>query len=89
MENYSDKYLKDPKDRYRFLKAKIAETYKEFSDIGEEFQKAIENFPNVDINEIDDIVKRSFVKSSIISYLQTALFDSLQCMENLKAKEED
>lgn len=83
------KYLQDQEDRYRFLKAKIAETYKEFSDIGEEFQKAIENFPNVDINEIDDIVKRSFVKSSIISYLQTAMLDSLKYIENSKTKEED
>ena len=88
MENDS-KYLQDQEDRYNYLTGEIEKAFKNFYDIHEEFQKVTRDFPDIDIKKIDDIRKKTMVRFSVISFLQKALYNTLQCIEDGKAIEED
>lgn len=83
------KYLQDQEDRYMFLMAEIEKAFKNFYDIHEEFQKVSRDFPDIDIEKLDDIRKKTIVRFSVISYLQKALYNTLQCIEECEAKEVD
>ena len=83
------KYLQDQEDRYKYLTAAIEKAFKDFYDIHAEFQKVSRDFPNIDIEKIDDIRKKTIVRFSVISYLQKALYNTLQCIEECEAKEGD
>lgn len=86
MEN-DVKHLQDQEDRYMFLMAEIEKAFKNFYDIHAEFQKVSRDFPDIDIEKIDDIRKKTVVRFSVISYLQKALYNTLQCIEDGEAKE--
>lgn len=88
MENDS-KYLQDQEDRYNYLTGEIEKAFKNFYDIHAEFQKVSRDFPNIDIEKLDDIRKKTVVRFSVISYLQKALYNTLQCIEDSEAKEVD
>ena len=88
MENDS-KYLQDQEDRYNYLTGEIEKAFKNFYDIHAEFQKVTRDFPDIDIEKLDDIRKKTVVRFSVISYLQKALYNTIQCIEDLKAKGED
>lgn len=83
------KYLQDQEDRYMFLTAEIEKAFKNFYDIHTEFQKVSRDFPDIDIEKLDDIIKKTVVRFSVISYLQKALYNTLQCIEDGEAKEGD
>ena len=83
------KYLQDQEDRYMFLTAEIEKAFKNFYDIHTEFQKVSRDFPDIDIEKLDDIRKKTVVRFSVISYLQKALYNTLQCIEDGEAKEGD
>ena len=83
------KYLLDQEDRYMFLTAEIEKAFKNFYDIHAEFQKVSRDFPDIDIEKLDDIRKKTVVRFSVISYLQKALYNTLQCIEDGEAKEGD
>ena len=89
MESGDRKYLQDQEDRYMFLMAEIEKAFKNFYDIHEEFQKVSRDFPDIDIEKLDDIRKKTIVRFSVISYLQKALYNTLQCIEDGEAKEGD
>ena len=80
------KYLQDQEDRYNYLTAEIEKAFKNFYDINTEFQKVSKDF---DIEKIDDIRKKTIVRFGVISYLQKALYNTIQCIEEGEAKEED
>ena len=82
------KYLQDQEDRYMFLTAQIEKAFKNFYDIHAEFQKVSRDFPDIDIEKLDDIRKKTVVRFSVISYLQKALYNTIQCIEEAEAKEE-
>lgn len=86
MEN-DVKHLQDQEDRYIFLTAEIEKAFKNFYDIHAEFQKVSRDFPDIDIEKLDDIRKKTVVRFSVISYLQKALYNTLQCIEDGEAKE--
>ena len=88
MEN-DVKYLQDKEDRYMFLTEEIEKAFKNFYDIHTEFQKVSRDFPDIDIEKLDDIRKKTVVRFSVISYLQKALYNTLQCIEDGEAKEGD
>lgn len=88
MEN-DVKHLQDQEDRYMFLTAEIEKAFKNFYDIHTEFQKVSRDFPDIDIEKFDDIRKKTIVRFGVISYLQKALYNTLQCIEDGEAKEED
>ena len=83
------KYLQDQEDRYNYLTGKIEKAFKNFYDIHAEFQKVSRDFPDIDIEKLDDIRKKTIVRFGVISYLQKALYNTLQCIEDGEAKEED
>ena len=83
------KYLQDQEDRYMFLTGEIEKAFKNFYDIHAEFQKVSRDFPDIDIEKLDDIRKKTIVRFGVISYLQKALYNTLQCIEDGEAKEED
>lgn len=83
------KYLQDQEDRYNYLTAEIEKAFKNFYDINTEFQKVSKDFPDIDIEKIDDIRKKTIVRFGVISYLQKALYNTIQCIEEGEAKEED
>lgn len=89
MESGDRKYLQDQEDRYMFLTGEIEKAFKNFYDIHAEFQKVSRDFPDIDIEKIDDIRKKTMVRFSVISFLQKALYNTLQCIEEGEAKEED
>lgn len=89
MESGDRKYLQDQEDRYMFLTAEIEKAFKNFYDIHAEFKKVSRDFPDIDIEKLDDIRKKTVVRFSVISYLQKALYNTLQCIEESKDKEED
>ena len=89
MENGDRKYLQDQEDRYMFLTVEIEKAFKNFYDIHAEFKKVSRDFPDIDIEKLDDIRKKTVVRFSVISYLQKALYNTLQCIEESKDKEED
>lgn len=84
-----DKYLQDQEDRYNYLISVIEKAFKDFYDIHTEFQKVSRDFPDIDIKKINDIRKKTIVRFSVISYLQKALYNTIQCIEECEAKEED
>jgi hypothetical protein len=88
MEN-GVKHLQDQEDRYMFLTVEIEKAFKNFYDIHAEFKKVSRDFPDIDIEKLDDIRKKTVVRFSVISYLQKALYNTIQCIEDLKAKGED
>lgn len=88
MEN-DVKHLQDQEDRYMFLMAEIEKAFKNFYDIHAEFKKVSRDFPDIDIEKLDDIRKKTIVRFSVISYLQKALYNTLQCIEEGEAKEGD
>ena len=81
------KYLKDQEDRYMFLTAEIEKAFKNFYDIHAEFKKVSRDFPDIDIEKLDDIRKKTIVRFGVISYLQKALHNTIQCIEEDEAKE--
>ena len=83
------KYLQDQEDRYMFLLEESEKAFKNFYDIHAEFKKVSRGFPDIDIEKLDDIRKKTVVRFSVISYLQKALYNTIQCIEDLKAKEEE
>ena len=83
------KYLQDQEDRYMFWTGEIEKAFKNFYDIHAEFQKVSRDFPDIDIEKLDDIRKKTIVRFGVISYLQKALYNTLQCIEDGEAKEED
>lgn len=83
------KYLQDQEDRYMFLTEEIEKAFKNFYDIHAEFKKVSRDFPDIDIEKLDDIRKKTMVRFSVISFLQKALYNTLQCIEDGKAIEED
>nr|DAX86117.1 MAG TPA: hypothetical protein [Caudoviricetes sp.] len=83
------KYLQDQEDRYNYLTAAIEKAFKDFYDIHVEFQKVSRDFPDIDIEKINDIRKKTIVRFSVISYLQKALYNTIQCIEEGEAKEGD
>lgn len=83
------KYLQDQEDRYMFLMAEIEKAFKNFYDIHAEFQKVSRDFPDIDIEKLDDIRKKTIVRFGVISYLQKALYNTIQCIEEGEAKEGD
>ena len=89
MESGDRKYLQDQEDRYMFLTAEIEKAFKNFYDIHAEFQKVSRDFPDIDIEKLDDIRKKTIVRFNVISFLQKALYNILQCIEEGEAKEED
>lgn len=89
MESGDRKYLQDQEDRYMFLTAEIEKAFKNFYDIHAEFQKVSRDFPDIDIEKLDDIRKKTVVRFSVISYLQKALYNTLQYIEDGEAKEGD
>lgn len=89
MESGDRKYLQDQEDRYMFLTVEIEKAFKNFYDIHAEFKKVSRDFPDIDIEKLDDIRKKTVVRFSVISYLQKALYNTLQCIEESKYKEED
>lgn len=89
MESGDRKYLQDQEDRYMFLTTEIEKAFKNFYDIRAEFQKVSRDFPDIDIEKLDDIRKKTVVRFSVISYLQKALYNTLQCIEDGEAKEGD
>lgn len=88
MEN-DVKHLQDQEDRYMFLTAEIEKAFKNFYDIHAEFQKVSRDFPDIDIEKLDDIRKKTIVRFGVISYLQKALYNTIQCIEESEAKEVD
>nr|DAN52096.1 MAG TPA: hypothetical protein [Caudoviricetes sp.] len=88
MEN-DVKHLQDQEDRYMFLTAEIEKAFKNFYDIHAEFKKVSRDFPNIDIEKLDDIRKKTVVRFSVISFLQKALYNTIQCIEECEAKEEE
>lgn len=87
MEN-DVKHLQDQEDRYMFLTAEIEKAFKNFYDVHAEFQKVLRDFPDIDMEKIDDIRKKTIVRFNVISFLQKALYNTLQCIEECEAKEE-
>lgn len=83
------KYLQDQEDRYNYLTAEIEKAFKNFYDIHAEFQKVSRDFPDIDIEKLDDIRKKTIVRFNVISFLQKALYNTLQCIEECEAKEGD
>jgi hypothetical protein len=88
MEN-DVKHLQDQEDRYMFLTAEIEKAFKNFYDIHAEFKKVSRDFPNIDIEKLDDIRKKTIVRFGVISYLQKALYNTIQCIEEGETKEGD
>lgn len=88
MEN-GVKHLQDQEDRYMFLTAEIEKAFKNFYDIHAEFKKVSRDFPDIDIEKLDDIRKKTVVRFSVISFLQKALYNTIQCIEEYEAKEEE
>ena len=88
MEN-DVKHLHDQEDRYMFLTAEIEKAFKNFYDIHAEFKKVSRDFPNIDIEKLDDIRKKTVVRFSVISFLQKSLYNTIQCIEECEAKEEE
>lgn len=88
MEN-DVKHLQDQEDRYMFLTAEIEKAFKNFYDIHAEFKKVSRDFPNIDIEKLDDIRKKTVVRFSVISFLQKALYNTIQCIEEGETKEGD
>lgn len=88
MEN-DVKHLQDQEDRYMFLTAEIEKAFKNFYDIHAEFKKVSRDFPDIDIEKLDDIRKKTVVRFSVISFLQKALYNTIQCIEEGETKEED
>lgn len=80
MEN-DVKHLQDQEDRYMFLVGEIEKAFKDFYDIHAEFQKVSRDFPDIDIEKLDDIRKKTIVRFSVISFLQKSLYNTLQCIE--------
>lgn len=89
MESGDRKYLQDQEDRYMFLTAEIEKAFKNFYDIHAEFQKVSRDFPDIDIEKLDDIRKKTVVRFNVISFLQKALYNTIQCIEECEAKEEE
>lgn len=89
MESGDRKYLQDQEDRYMFLTGEIEKAFKNFYDIHAEFQKVSKDFPDIDIEKLDDIRKKTIVRFNVISFLQKALYNTLQCIEESEAKEGD
>ena len=89
MESGDRKYLQDQEDSYNYLTTAIEKAFKDFYDIHAEFQKVSRDFPDIDIEKIDDIRKKTIVRFSVISYLQKALYNTIQCIEEGEAKGED
>lgn len=89
MESGDRKYLQDQEDRYMFLTGEIEKAFKNFYDIHAEFQKVSRDFPDIDIEKLDDIRKKTIVRFNVISFLQKALYNTLQCIEECEAKEGD
>ena len=83
------KYLQDQEDRYMFLTGEIEKAFKNFYDIHAEFKKVSRDFPDIDIEKLDDIRKKTIVRFNVISFLQKALYNTLQCIEDGEAKEGD
>lgn len=83
------KYLQDQEDRFNYLMVEIEKAFKNFYDIYAEFKKVSRDFPDIDIEKIDDIRKKTIVRFGVISYLQKALYNTIQCIEEGEAKEED
>ena len=83
------KYLQDQEDRYMFLTVEIEKAFKNFYDIHTEFKKVSRDFPDIDIEKLDDIRKKTVVRFSVISFLQKALYNTIQCIEEGETKEED
>lgn len=84
MENHSDKYLKDPKDRYNYLKEKIKESYKELEDVGEDQKATLDDFQKIDIKKVKELCSKSTLKLKEMMYLQAVLFSTLQSIEDSK-----
>ena len=89
MESGDRKYLQDQEDRYMFLTGEIEKAFKNFYDIHAEFQKVSRDFPDIDIEKLDDIRKKTIVRFNVISFLQKALYNTIQCIEECEAKEEE
>ena len=83
------KYLQDQEDRFNYLTAEIEKAFRNFYYIHEEFQKVSRDFPDIDIEKLDDIRKKTIVRFGVISYLQKALYNTIQCIEEGEAKEGD
>lgn len=80
------KYLQDQEDRYMFLTGEIEKAFKNFYDIHAEFQKVSRDFPDIDIEKLDDIRKKTIVRFGVISYLQKLYTIPYNVLKKVKLK---